>query len=118
MLKICWDIDDTLWKCRYDRPNCDENCPKDEYCTVHRPKMDQVPDYDIIQVLRWFFQNGDEIFFWSAGGMDYCQDIVIKLGLNHYGKVVEKGSFKPDIAFDDQKTTLGKVDVRVNRFID
>lgn len=95
-MKVAFDIDDTIWK-------------------VRPSHMDQVPDYDLIQVVRWFHQNGDQVFFWSAGGTDYCQTIITKLGLNAYGQVAEKGSFTPDIAFDDQETSLGKVDVRVRR---
>lgn len=95
-IKVAFDIDDTLWKIRVDQ-------------------RDQVPDYDIIQVLRWFAKNGDEIYFWSAGGMDYCQTIINKLGLDELGTVVEKGSFKPDIAFDDCEAYLGQVTVRVQR---
>lgn len=41
-----------------------------------------------------------------------------KLGLDEYGEVIEKGSVKVDIAFDDAETKLGKVDVRVNRYED
>lgn len=97
-MTIAFDIDDTLWKIR-----------------AEEGFMDQVPDYDLIQVLRWFVQNGDTIYFWSAGGTDYCQTIVTKLGLDDLGTVIEKGSIKVDIAFDDQETNLGTVDVRVNR---
>jgi len=95
-LKVCFDIDDTLYKIR-----------------LH--KRDQVPDYDLIQVLRWFCQNGDEVFVWSAGGIEYANIFVRKLGLDDIVTVVEKGSFKPDIAFDDCETKLGKVDVRIKR---
>lgn len=95
-MKICFDIDDTLYKIRLDR-------------------RDQVPDYDLIQVLRWFHKNGDEVFVWSAGGIDYAETFVKKFGLDDLVTVVTKGSFKPDIAFDDCETNLAKVDVRINR---
>jgi hypothetical protein len=100
MISVCFDIDDTIWKCRW------------------KPRLEQIPDYDLIQVVRWFHQNGDKVFFWSAGGIDYCQTIINKLGLDEYGKVVAKGFFKPDISFDDEEVTLGNVNVRVNRLID
>lgn len=95
-MKVAFDIDDTLWKIRAEQ-------------------RDQVPDYDLIQVVRWFHKNGDEVYFWSAGGMDYCQTIVTRLGLDEYGTVADKGSFKPDIAFDDVEAYLGIVTVKVNR---
>jgi hypothetical protein len=95
---IAFDIDDTLWKIR-----------------AYEGGGDQIPDYDLIQVLRWFAANGDTIYFWSAGGCDYCQTIVTKLGLDELGTVIEKGSIRVDIAFDDCETDLGIVDVRVQR---
>lgn len=103
-MKVAFDIDDTLWKCTY---------PYNE--KLGRKYLKQVPDYDLIQVVRWFAGNGDEVYFWSSGGTDYCQLIIGNLGLNDLGKVVVKGSIHPDIAFDDQETMLAKVDVQVRR---
>lgn len=97
-MKIAFDIDNSLYKIRLN-------------------KKDQVPDYDLIQVLRWFCQNGDEVFVWSAGGVDYTKTFVRKLGLDDLVTVVEKGSFKPDIAFDDCETGLAKVDIKIKREI-
>ncbi len=118
-MRVAFDIDDTLWKIRRRAPLCDETCPK-PYCTVHNPKFDQVPDYDLIQVLRWFATNGDEVFVWSAGGVDYAQQIVTKLGLDELVTVIPKsepqeGNTFIDIAFDDCETRLAKVDVQVRR---
>lgn len=104
-MRIAFDIDDTLWK-------------------VRKEKGDQVPDYDLINVLRWFCKNGDEVFVWSAGGEDYAKQIVRKLGLDEmvkivpkvsYAKILEKRNLAMDIAFDDCETNLAKVDVKVNR---
>lgn len=79
--------------------------------------MDQVPDYDLIQVLRWFYKNGDTVVIWSAGGIDYAEQIATKLGLNDMVLIVNKGesTIKPDITFDDQAVTMGKVNVLVTR---
>jgi hypothetical protein len=95
-MRVAFDIDDTLWK-------------------VREKQLDQVPDYDLIAVVRWFYNNGDDVFFWSAGGVDYATQIIRKLGLDEYGWVIEKGSQLVDIAFDDQETKLGIVDVKVQR---
>lgn len=101
-MRIAFDIDDTLWKIR----------------PIH---MDQVPDYDLIQVLLWFYNNGDKIFFWSAGGQDYTQQIVKKLGLDIYGNVIEKSESSAmfndiQITFDDQEVSLGsRANVRIKR---
>jgi len=103
-LKVAFDIDDTIWKIVE---------------TSSDGKTRQVPDYDLIQVLRWFYNNGDEVFVWSAGGLDYAQTIVDKLGLTDMVKVIPKnnydGKIEIDIAFDDFDTKLAKVDIRVNR---
>jgi len=96
MIKIAFGIDDTLYKIRLD-------------------KRDQIPDYDLIQVLRWFHRNGDDVYVWSAGGIDYAKTFVRKLGLDDLVTVVAKGSFIPDIAFDDCETDLAKVDIRIER---
>lgn len=113
-MTVAFDIDDTLWKIVPDKcPNTDPGIPQLVcLCGKH---WKQVPDYDLIQVLKWFHSNGDTIYFWSAGGMDYCQVIVDKLGLNTYGTVIEKGSIRPDLAFDDAETGLATVDIKVNR---
>jgi len=100
-MKIAFDVDDTIWK-------VDKN--------YHR----QVPDYDLIQVLRWFYNNGDDCFVWSGGGIEYAQMIVDKLGLTDLITVIPKvalgdksNPYKIDIAFDDEETSLAKVDITV-----
>ncbi len=103
MTKIAFDIDDTLYK-------------------IRKEERDQVPDYDLIQVLRWFYNNGDNVYVWSAGGIDYAKTIVKKLGLDRMVTVIPKVALgddsnphQIDIAFDDCETKLAKVDIRVKR---
>lgn len=97
VLKVAFDIDDTLWKIRRDHG-------------------DQVPDYDLIAVLRWFYKNGDKVFVWSAGGVDYAKSIVRRLGLDDMVEVIVKEKRNDiDVAFDDAETGLAKVDVPVKR---
>ena len=120
-MKIAFDIDDTLWKIEKVHDCC---ARKTDATCVGGTKFRQVPDYEIIQVLKWFYNNGDDVYVWSAGGLDYAQTIVDKLGLSEMVTVIPKkapgadyqGSIDDiDIAFDDQDTELGKVDVRVKR---
>lgn len=116
-MKIAFDVDDTIWKVRIREID-------------GRKIGDQIPDFDLIQVLRWFANNGDEVFVWSAGGVEYSQVIVDKLGLTDLVKVIPKNSagktwegsshgpkddIQMDIAFDDCETNLAKVDIRVKR---
>ncbi len=107
-MRVAFDIDDTLW----------------EVIRNKESKMYgmQVPDHDLIQVLRWFYKNGDDVFVWSAGGLDYAQQIVEKIGLADMVTVIRKVALhdpsnphKIDIAFDDEETKLAKVDVIVKR---
>ena len=120
-MKVAFDIDDTLWK--IEKYECPIICLKQHDHNNFR----QVPDYDLIAVLRWFANNGDEVFVWSAGGVDYAQTIVDRLGLTSLVTVIPKISSAKqlqkryegmDIAFDDCETNLAKVDVRVKRKYD
>ena len=100
-MRIAFDIDDTLYKVSDDRKR-------------------QVPDYELIQVLRWFYNNGNTILVWSAGGIDYAQQIVDKLGLTLMVTVIRKGAADDrrgviDICFDDETVTNGIVNVKVKR---
>ena len=74
-MNIAFDIDDTIWK-------------------IRRKQCDQVPDYDLIFVLRWFYNNGNNIYVWSAGGMDHAKNIVTKLGLDEMVTVLDKDKNK------------------------
>lgn len=105
-MKIAFDVDDTIYKIDHNNP-----------------EGGQIPDYDLIGVLRWFYENGDDVYVWSAGGVDYAKQIVRKLGLQKYVHSVipkvklgdDSNPYKIDIAFDDCETKLAKVDVLVKR---
>lgn len=104
-MKIAFDIDDTLWKIRI-------------YKTNGTVVGDQVPDFDLIQVLRWFVANGDDVYVWSAGGVPYAQQIVDKLGLSEFVTVVPKQEdprFIPDLTFDDEPIKIGMVNCKIRR---
>ncbi len=57
------------------------------------------PRYDVIQVFLTLQSFGCDMFVWSGSGDWYAQNWVDKLGLE--ATVVVKGSFKPDLTFDD-----------------
>jgi hypothetical protein len=99
-MNIAFDVDDTIYQVYKTGPN----------------SYRQVPDYDLILLLRWFAWNGDKVFVWSAGGVDYAQQVVDKLGLTRLVRVIPKEKNPDiDIAFDDAETGLAKVDIRVKR---
>lgn len=73
------------------------------------------PRYEIVNLFLAFKALGYEMYIWSGGGIDYAERWRDKLGLD--AKVVEKGSFKPDIAVDDMahesEFNLGVVNLNV-----
>jgi hypothetical protein len=100
-MKIIFDVDGTIYKISEDRKS-------------------QVPDYDLIQVLRWFAANGDDVYVWSGGGVDYAQLIVDRLGLTEIVKCIPKlklGDDTPvmDLTFDDETIKNGKCNIKVKR---
>lgn len=119
-MKIAFDIDDTLYKIV-------EITDENELASLPHQKAKhwkQIPDYDLLQVLRWFVNNGDEVFVWSAGGEDYARNFVNKFGIEGVSVIrkmhtdkegVGTGMHVMDIAFDDCETRLAKVDIRVKR---
>jgi hypothetical protein len=101
-INVAFDVDDTIYK-------------------VDVKLKRQVPDYDMIAVMRWFYNNGDNIYVWSAGGIDYAKTICEKLGIT--GIVTdciakpELGGHKReiDLTFDDCEIGLGRTNVLVYR---
>ena len=69
------------------------------------------PRYEIIQILLTLKSLGHEVFVWSAGGADYAEEWVQRLGLGV--PALMKGQIHPDIAVDDGERGLGTVDLRV-----
>ena len=93
MITIAFDVDGTL---------------------IHQiGEKEDTPKYEVIQFLISFLANNDDVCFWSGGGIDYAQRWAIKLGFIDLVKIVEKGSFVPDLCFDDQDVNLGKVNIKV-----
>ncbi|HXP49425.1 MAG TPA: hypothetical protein VN922_05700 [Bacteroidia bacterium] len=107
-INVAFDIDDTLYKIS-------------KYKEDGKNRFLQVPDYPLVGVLRWFHNNGDNIYVWSAGGVLYAEQIVVKLGLSEWvTKVIPKDTasrdfYGIDIAFDDADPNMGKVNVKINR---
>lgn len=87
-------------------------------CLIGQSQVDgNVPNYPVIDLLRWFVDNGDTVYIWSGGGVDYAQRWAEKLGLDERCKVIQKGSIVPDIAVDDEFVQLGTVNIKVKTIL-
>lgn len=74
---------------------------------------DYKPIYENIMLFKTFQKLGCNMVIWSGCGMDYAQQWGDKLGLQSF-TVYEKGSFEPDIVFDDMDYSWkGKVVIKV-----
>jgi hypothetical protein len=74
----------------------------------------EIPNYEIIEVFRFFQKQGHEMFIWSGGGIDYAIEWSDKLGLK--ATIIEKEKRDDiDIAFDDQLVDLAKVNIKLNK---
>jgi hydroxymethylpyrimidine pyrophosphatase-like HAD family hydrolase len=76
---------------------------------------DGKPRATVIALLRNFQRLGCNVFVWSGGGIPYAKQRVRELGIDGV-VVVEKGSFKPDLAIDDQEVQLGILNFQTNPF--
>jgi phosphoserine phosphatase len=80
---------------------------------------DRTPKYGVIQIAKWFIQNGNSlVIIWSGGGKDYAEQVGRKLGfgdtVSYHAKTKETAEFlSPDITFDDEPIELSKVNVLV-----
>jgi hypothetical protein len=104
-LKIAFDVDDTL--IIPTGAFADEPHP---YCGFYGA----VPNYKVIEIFHFFESQGNEMFIWSGGGVDYARTWAEKLGLNAQIIVKQKRE-DVDIAFDDCDVDLAKVNVKVKR---
>ena len=98
-LKIAFDVDDTLII-----PAVATNMPSD------------TPNYDIINILKWFQKQGHTIIIWSGGGVDYAKTWAEKLGLSPCEIRLKEKSEDIDIAFDDCIVDLAKTNIQVSRY--
>lgn len=96
MLKIAFDVDDTLIVPSVVTGNRD------------------IPNYDTIQLFKWFEAQGYHMIIWSGSGIDWATTWAEKLGLKAEIRRKEKAD-DIDIAFDDCDVDLGKINVKVSR---
>ena len=95
-LLVAFDVDDTL-------------------ITITELGCD-VPNYEMIDVYRWFQSQGHFMIIWSGGGKDYAHSWGDRLGLNaNFYDDKYNCLLVPDLAFDDSDLTLATVNVKVKR---
>jgi hypothetical protein len=70
------------------------------------------PRDDILSLFNMFKDGGHELYLWSGGGVAYANSIKDLLKID--AKVVEKGSFRPDVAVDDEDCFLGTKNIKVD----
>ena len=97
-MRIAFDIDDTLI------------IPK----IVFNTSLD-IPNYEVINIYKWFQSQGHKMIIWSGGGVDYAKTWAEKLGLNPDEVRIKQKYDDIDIAFDDCDVDLAKVNIKVKR---
>lgn len=91
-VKVAFDVDGTL---------------------IRESDYGSVPRYEIIELLRWFDRNNNEVYIWSGGGVDYAQRWSEKLGLTCAKIIPKEANESIDIAFDDEDVMLGVLNIKV-----
>lgn len=115
MARYAFDIDDTLWSIIEDtdpRPTS-----IGATCACGTP-VKQEPDKLLMELVHTLITNGDNVFLWSAGGVEYVKDWIRRFAPAWAGLVEvipkERGH-DIDISIDDQAVDLAKINLRVNR---
>lgn len=115
MARYAIDIDDTLWAV-VDDPSS-RLTGIGAICACGMP-VKQEPDKLLMGLVHTLIINGDNVFLWSAGGVDYVKDWIRRFAPAWGGLVEvipkEKGH-DIDISIDDQVVDLAKINLRVNR---
>ena len=69
------------------------------------------PRQKIVDMYRKFQEQGANVGAWSRQGPEHAKATLRSLGLT--GNVVEKGSYKPDVAVDNEEHSLGQKNIAV-----
>jgi hydroxymethylpyrimidine pyrophosphatase-like HAD family hydrolase len=56
-----------------------------------------------------------KVYIWSGNGYEYSYKVALELGISNIlsGVLNKYGTFKPDIAFDNQEIDLGKLNIKI-----
>ena len=69
----------------------------------------QTPRYDIVTLFHCFQKRGCKMYIWSHAGEEHARQVRDALGL--HADIVEKLSFKPDIAVDDELKGIARITI-------
>src|ERR1035437_5473157 len=75
-----------------------------------------VPNYDIINLYKWFQKEGHRMILWSGGGRDYAQMWADKLGLEPDEVRAKAPDKTVTLCFDDCIVDLAQVNIKVARY--
>lgn len=76
---------------------------------------DNVPNYPVIAVYKFFQDQGHEMILWSGSGMDWAKRWGEKFGLEPFTVRMKEKSEDVDLAFDDCDVSLAKLNIKVKR---
>lgn len=76
---------------------------------------DNVPNYEVIAIFRFFQAQGHRMIIWSGSGCDWAKRWGEKFGLEPFEVRMKQKCDDIDIAFDDCDVELAKVNVKVRR---
>lgn len=74
------------------------------------------PNYEVINLFKWFQSQGHYMIIWSGGGPDYAKHWASKLGLKADEYPLKEKNENVDICFDDCDVILAKVNIKVKRY--
>lgn len=114
-MRIAADIDDTLWRLVEDKDPRVKGVGA--MCACGMPVKQEV-DQAMMDMIHTFILNGDEVFLWSAGGVEYAKSWIRRFAPAWESLVTvipkEKGH-NIDICIDDQEVDLANILLRIKR---
>lgn len=75
-----------------------------------------VPNYETIEIYKWFQNQGHIMILWSGSGIDWAKTWGEKLGLQPNEIRMKEKSDDIDIAFDDCDVDLAKINIKIKRY--
>lgn len=68
---------------------------------------------EVVDKLMEHQANGDEVYIWSGGGLDYARTIARRLSLEDVPVIRKEKNDRIDICYDDMDVNLAKVNIKI-----